>query len=269
VKRIGRRGGAWAHIAATTAALAALLAAPLVARAAGSVLQVVARDGVSTTLYWSPVAGATNTVLLFPGGDGGFGRVDAGGPTGRNFLVRSAALFEVRGLNVAIFGRPSDMPALGFEQRTGAAHLADVRGVLDHLRGLGADRVWLVGTSRGTVSATAAAIALPGHVAGLVLSASVTSARRAGAVPTQDLAAIRVPVLVVHHAQDACPICAPRNLPLIVEGLTRAPVKKLLLLSGGGPPSGDVCEALHHHGFIGVEAEAVDAITGWIARPSP
>jgi hypothetical protein len=76
-------------------------------------------------------------------------------------------------------------------------------------------------------------------------------------------------VLQVHHPQDACPICAPRDLPLIVQGLARAPVKKLLLLSGGGPPSGDVCEALHHHGFIGVEAEAVDAITGWIARPSP
>ena len=267
--RGGRRTGAWARIAAATAALAALMAWPPAARAAGSVLQVATRDGVNTSLYWSPVAGATTTVLLFPGGDGGFGRVDANGPTGRNFLVRSAALFEARGLNVAIFGRPSDTPALGFEQRTGAAHLADVRGVLDHLRSLGAERIWLVGTSRGTVSATAAAIALPDHVAGLVLSASVTSARRAGAVPTQDLAAIRMPVLVVHHAQDACPICAPRDLPLIVQGLARAPVKKLLLLSGGGPPSGDVCEALHHHGFIGIEAEAVDAIAGWIAKPSP
>jgi len=27
--------------------------------------------------------------------------------------------------------------------------------------------------------------------------------------------------------------------------------------------------ARHHHGFIGIEAEAVDAIAGWIAKPSP
>jgi pimeloyl-ACP methyl ester carboxylesterase len=264
--RTGRRSGV--RRAAGALALCGLLLAAPGARAAGSVQQVPTRDGVTTALYWSPVAGATTTVLLLPGGDGGFGRVDASGPSSRNFLVRSAALFEARGLNVAIFGRPSDRRALGFEERIGAAHVADVRGVLDHLRGLGAERVWLVGTSRGSISAAAAAIALPERVAGVVLSASVTRGRP-GALTTQDLAALRAPVLVLHHALDACPTCAPQDVGVVVRSLTGAPVRKALLLTGGGPPTGDVCEAMHYHGFIGIEAAAVDAIAGWIARPVP
>jgi hypothetical protein len=40
------------------------------------------------------------------------------------------------------------------------------------------------------------------------------------------------------------------------------------MVSGGDNPTGDPCEAMHYHGFIGKEKEAVAMITDWIRKPS-
>ena len=243
-----------------------LLGAPVAAEA-GTMVKLPTREGVVTTLFWEPAANAKATLLLFPGGGGGFGKVEEGRATSGNFLVRSAPLFVAKGFNVAIFGRPSDLRELDYTDRTSEAHMADVRKVLDFIKTRSDAPVWLVGTSRGTISATAAAIHLQGEVAGLVLTSSVVSYNKPGAVPKQDLAAIKVPVLVLHHEKDACPLCRPYEVPAILRGLKNASVKKLVMVQGGENPTGDPCEAFHWHGFIGMEQEAVDIITDWIARP--
>ena len=49
---------------------------------------------------------------------------------------------------------------------------------------------------------------------------------------------------------------------------TNALIKMLMLVDGGANPSGDVCAGQHWHGFIGMEREAVDQITGWIKAPA-
>lgn len=251
--------------------LAALLltASCVASHAQGSLLKLPTRPGISTNVWWEPVDGARATVLLFPGGGGGFGRVDGGQPSSQNFLVRSLQFFRSAGLNVAIFGKPGDIPELDVAERTGAAHLADVSAVVDELRRRSPLPLWLVGTSRGTVSATAAAIGLPpGRIAGVVLSSSLVNLDRPGALMQQDLAALVLPVLVVHHAKDACVLCRPADVPYLLRSLKNTPVKKLLMLDGGADPRGAVCDALHWHGFIGMEKEAVDAIAAWIAAPS-
>lgn len=250
------------------AVLGAWLALVLTAHAQGVLLKVPTREGVTTTVFWEPAPSAKGTVLLFPGGGGGFGQVEAGRATGNNFLVRSAPRFIANGFNVAIFGRPGDSTDLDYADRITDAHLTDVQKVLERVKQLASGPVWLVGTSRGTVSATAAAIRLQAQIAGLVLSSSVVSGHKAGAVPGQDLAAIRVPVLVLHHARDACPVCRPAEVPAILKGLTHAPVKKLMMVDDGAGPTGEACAALHWHGYIGMEREAVDLITGWISRPT-
>lgn len=249
---------------------ALLLAASCVAsHAQGSLLKLPTRPGISTNVWWEPVDGARATVLLFPGGGGGFGRVDGGQPSSQNFLVRSLQFFRSAGLNVAIFGKPGDMPELDVAERTGAAHLADVSAVVDELRRRSPLPLWLVGTSRGTVSATAAAIGLsPGRIAGVVLSSSLVNLDRPGALMQQDLAALVLPVLLVHHAKDACVLCRPADVPYLLRSLKNTPLKKLLMLDGGTDPRGPVCDALHWHGFIGIEKETVDAIAAWIAAPS-
>jgi pimeloyl-ACP methyl ester carboxylesterase len=207
--------------------------------------------------------------MLLPGGEGAIG-YKGGVPTSRNFLVRSRDLFADAGFNVAVVGKPSDHDDLDLAFRAGAAHVEDLRLIAERLKSQLGKPVWLVGTSRGTVSAAAAAALLdPSTDAGIVLTSSVTYSKSAPAVPTLALQDIRVPVLVMHHKRDACKTCDPREAHLITERLTGAPVKKLLLVDGGGGASGDPCEPLHYHGYIGMEKEAVDAIAAFVRNPAP
>ena len=237
---------------------------------AGTVVDLPTRPDVTTRLFWAPATGATATVLLFPGAGGGFGPVVNGHAMSHNFLVRTAPNFLAHHLNVAIFGRPSDSRSLGYADRISDAHLTDVRKVIDYLKTQSSAPLWIVGTSRGTISAAATVIHLQdAAIAGLVLTSTVDSAKTAGSVPAQDLAAIRVPVLLLHHRQDSCAICRPSDLPQILDKLTRAPVKKEMMVSGGANPTGDGCSPMNWHGFIGMEAQAVDIISDWIAHPQP
>ncbi len=238
------------------------------AQAQGVMLKVPTRGDITTTLFWEPAPDAKATVFLFPGGAGGFGKIEAGKPTGQNFLVRSAPHFIAQGFNVAIFGRPSDSRELDYVDRISETHMNDVREVLAFVKRKADVPVWLVGTSRGTISVTAAAIRMSGEIAGAVLTSSVVSYQKPGAVPMQALERIQVPVLVLHHAQDACPLCRPHEVPAILRGLKQAPIKKEIMVHGGENPSGNVCEALHWHGFIGMEREAVEMMANWIKAPS-
>ena len=239
-----------------------------IACAEGALFKVPTREGITTTLFWEAAPDAKATVFLLPGGGGGFGKVEDGKPTGNNFLVRSALYFTANGFNVAIFGRPSDSEDLDYADRISDTHMADVRKVLDFVKTQSAAPVWIVGTSRGTISATATAVHAQGEIAGLVLTSSVVNYKKPGAVPKQDLAAIKVPVLVFHHSKDACIQCRPDEVPAAFKGFRNAPIKKLVFVDGGANPTGDVCAGLHHHGFIGMEKEAVDTISGWIRHPA-
>lgn len=86
--------------------------------------------------------------------------------------------------------------------------MADVRKVLEFVKRKADVPVWIVGTSRGTISAAAAAINLPGEMAGVVLTSSVVSYKKPGAVPRIWIES-RCQALILHHAKDACPLCQP------------------------------------------------------------
>ena len=126
-----------------------------------------------------------------------------------------------------------------------------------------------MGTSRGTISTAATLIKLPdSQIVGGVVTASVVSYKKAGALPKQALNEIKVPVLVYHHKDDSCELCKPHEVPSIISALKSAPIKKLMMVSGGANPTGGVCEGQHWHGFIGMEAQAVSDISAWIKRPT-
>lgn len=238
------------------------------AQAAGITIKVPTREGITTNVYWEEAKNAKGTVLLLPGGGGGYGRIENGKPQSSNFLVRSNQYFLDDGYNVAIFGRPTDMAELDYADRISDTHIADIRAAITFLKTKSPLPVWLVGTSRGSVSAAAAAIRIQSDIAGIVLTASVLSFKKIGALPTQDLAAIKVPTLVMHHQRDACPICAPHEVGNITRALKNAPIKRQIMVDGGANPIGDPCEAKHWHGFIGMEREAVKHITEWLDKPT-
>jgi predicted alpha/beta-hydrolase family hydrolase len=238
----------------------------------GELLHVATRPGVVVPVFWHPLANAGATLVLLPGGDGGIGGLnEEGWPSSRNFLIRSGKLFAQHGFNVAMVSHPSDVATMDYPFRISDAHLQDLHQVLIELKSRSAGPLWLVGTSRGTVSATAAVIAErdPQLIAGLVLTSSITNYKKPGAIPRQELSKIQIPVLVMHHAKDACNVCQPQAVPLIMAGLTNSPIKRQIMVDGGSDPSGSACEAEHWHGYIGMESEAVDLIANWIKQPRP
>ncbi len=236
------------------------------------VLSIESRPGVHVPLFvvWNPQA--TATVVLFSGGGGGYGSIGADGwPSSQNFLIRSGKLWAGHPFNVVMVGRPSD----GIDLHNGAVriaskHSADNDAVLAALKARSELPLWVVGTSMGTISAAAAAIQnTDNRIAGVVLTSSVTGNKIVGSVPSQSLDKIRVPTLVVHHRRDACHACTPWEAKNIPSALRNAPVKALLLIDEGGGESGDACEALHFHGYVGAERSVVDQIARWIENPTP
>jgi pimeloyl-ACP methyl ester carboxylesterase len=244
-----------------------LLAAPAFAED-DRLITIDTRPGVTLSFYYMKRDGAKATILLLTGGSGGIGMKN-GIPTSNNFLVRSRDLFASQGFNVAVVGKPSDKDDLDGTFRTSAEHVKDLRSVIAFLKKDVGLPVWAVGTSMGTISAAAlATVVSKEELAGIVLTSSVTR-KKIGAIPDQKLEAIRMPVLVVHHEYDECKICVPGDVSEIIKGLKNAPIKKEILVKGGRSPSGNPCQALHWHGFIGMEKEVVDIISAWIRNPDP
>jgi pimeloyl-ACP methyl ester carboxylesterase len=236
----------------------------------GEVMFVDTRAGVRVPLFtvWNPQA--TATVVLFSGGGGGYGTLKPDGwPGSRNFLIRTGKLWAGYPFNVVMVGRPSDGIDLQDDAvRVGDLHAADNLAVFNAIQAKSPLPLWIVGTSMGTISAASAAIHdTRGQIAGVVLTSSITAYKMAGAVTRQDLGKIRVPTLVVHHARDACRVCTPYEAKAIPAALNNVPVKALLMVQEGAGESGDPCEALHFHGYIGAEASAVDQVARWIQNP--
>jgi len=246
-----------------------MLTASGLSASAGELVKVPTRSDIKTTVFWHSTEGATATLFIFPGGGGGFGKVEDGWPTSNNFLVRTSKMWVAQGFNLAIFGRPNDSDELGYDDRISDTHMQDVRAVLDWVKNQSKAPIWFVGTSRGTVSTAASLINIQDQqIAGGVVTSSVVEYKYKGALPKQELKKILVPVLVYHHEKDACHVCRPNDVPGIITGLTNSPTKKLMMVSGGANPTGNPCEANHWHGFIGMEQQAVNDISTWIKNPT-
>ena len=79
---------------------------------------------------------------------------------------------------------------------------------------------------------------------------------------------LAIPVLVVHHEQDGCKLCAYGDLPPMMNKLAKTPKAELISITGG-QIRGDPCEAMTYHGFNGMEAEVVGAISRWVLAVKP
>lgn len=239
--------------------------------APGKVMRIETRPGVTVPIFALWQNNAVATLVLFSGSDGGFGKIGSDGwPSSNNFLIRTGALWTAHPFNVVMVGRPSDGIDLGDGAvRIGAQHAADNLAIYKAVKQHSPLPIWVVGTSMGTISAAASAIQDKDNlISGLVLTSSVTSRKRTGALPTQDLAKIHVPTLIVHHEKDACKICLPYEVVHIANGLANVPIKKTVMVNGGSGAKGDPCHAEHYHGFIGMEKQVVDLIAAWIVHPT-
>lgn|SRR5579872_5516783 len=236
-------------------ALTLCLLAPFGIASAEERIDLATRPGITQPVYFTATPSAVASVILFPGGSGVVAAVR------NNFLLRVAGQFAAQGFNVAIADAPSDQ-ANGISQtfRQSSQQAEDIADIIAVMKGRSPVPVWLVGTSRGSISAANAAARIgPPRVAGVVLTSSVWL----GGMASVALEQIKVPVLEVHNRDDGC-----RESPFnaTAGGMARmqqAPVRELLTVSGGSLRSGP-CDALSQHGYYGIEDQVVPPIIAWI-----
>jgi hypothetical protein len=263
VRLVIRRFMALVLLACATHALAQMSA-----EVAEGVVDIPTRPGVTQRQLVLAPQEPKAAVILLAGGHGGLqitpdGKLQWGAG---NFLVRSRRLFAEQGLLVAAVDAPSDRQSAPFLSgfRQTAEHVADVKAAIAWVRGHARVPVWLVGTSRGTQSAAYVATELTGPDGpdGVVLSATILTDNRSRPVPAMALDKLRIPVLVVHHEQDGCRLCAFSDTPRLIAALAHLPHQ--LLAFKGGEDRGDPCEAYAHHGFNGLERDVVAQTAAWI-----
>lgn len=247
--------------------------------AADQVIDVPTRPGVTERFLLIAPDDPRATVMLFAGDDGGLQIAPDGqlgnGSLAANFLVRSRQLFADQQLMVAVVDAPSDRQSMadtmreawrasfrGFRQSS--AHVADIKAVIAWLRQKANVPVWLVGTSRGTVSAAYVATELPprqGGPDGLVLTSTILAGPRS--VPGMELSKLEIPTLIVHHQDDDCGVTAYRDIQSLMKKLPAGRRTELLTVEGGYS-RGNPCQAWAYHGFNGRESEVVAKIAAWI-----
>jgi hypothetical protein len=251
-----------------TVCVAAALMVPARVQAGEELVTLPTRLGVTQSVWvMTPPGTPVASAILFTGGSGVLGSGHGTVLHSNNFLIRSREKFAAAGFLVASVDAPSDHPEGLDTFRSSAEHAADIASVIAYVRQRAAVPVWLIGTSKGTISAANAAARLKGGGAdGLVLTSSmaVQTRRAAPIYASVDVAAITVPTLFVHNKEDACPACAFDAVPALMERFVNAHKKALITVTGGSPPQSEPCEALSRHGYLGIEDEVVGDIVRWI-----
>lgn len=236
--------------------------------AAEELLSIPTRNGVTLSYLLDQDKSATPKVVVLSF-VGGLGRIDLAGRAQKgkikfgpaaNFLIRIRDQMTDADVADVIVDSPSDQDGISDRFRLGSEHAGHIRTLIGDLkqRFPGA-RVFLLGTSRGTISAAALGVSLGDIVQGIVLTSTVTNADRMGTgLSAFDFGSIKLPVLLVHHRDDGC-----RSSPY--SGAERLAKKfPLVSVSGGDPPLSDPCEAMSQHGYLGREAPTTQAIRNWM-----
>ncbi len=252
----------------------------------GEVVTVGTHDRSTTRYAFLPPSGTGGqtdgpiTLALLAGGSGHLDLDEKGCPRALkgNSLVRSIPLFQAAGFGTALIDTPSSFQGEdglgGF--RIASQHAEDLGKVIADLRARTRGRVWIVGTSRGAISAVNAASRLAGPSApeGVVLTSAVMSgqrvAKKAWVVQTVfDLALkdIHQPLLLVGHVNDKCLRSPPDLMGRVMERV-RSPRRQLVTVRGGpgheGPAGLDACEGRTPHGFVDQEAELAAGIARFV-----
>lgn len=249
-----------------------LLAYPMFSQAdfTESVEVVTVRPGVTQSYLLLTPDKPVATVILFAG-YGGYLNITRNGiqQPSENFLVRTRELFAAKGFITVVVDVPSDFYGIDgiLGWRATKTHAQDLQKIITKLRKTTDIPIWLIGTSRGTISAANAAARLQANGAdGLVLTASVVvpGGRNTGHLDDVKLEKIRIPTLIIHHEEDDCYVCdfyAAKRLPAKLKNASRV---EFISFSGGKPSESGSCGPLSEHGFFGLEEKIINTISSWI-----
>ena len=251
-----------------------LLGACAAAAGAQEIVTLTPRPGVTQSFFVANMGDIKPQAIamLYIGGGGSIRlRMEDGKPSfgQNNFLPRSRREFIRNAILPVVLDAPSDHASeMSDTFRSSETHQADARAVIAELKKRYPELpIFIVGTSRGTLSAAYIGAAAGGEVNGVVLTSSYF--QTAGNRPRPMLSGfewhkIRSRLLFVHHSDDGC-VATPYR-----EAQRAAREYPLITVHGGKPPESGPCEPFSQHGFLGKEAETVDAIAAWmLGKPFP
>jgi hypothetical protein len=232
------------------------------------------RPQVTQSYFLARVPQAPQAVaVLFPGSGGTIGLRHEKGQirfSPGNFLVRSRVEFVNRNVVTAIVDAPSDQQGgwgMTDEFRLGGEHFTDVGAIVADLnKRFPALGIFLIGTSRGSISAAALGARFRERISGVVLTSSMfrevgrNSKEPGPGLSRFDFATIPVPLLFAHHVSDQCRFTPYGDAARLSE---KYPV---ISVSGGSPPQSGPCDAFSQHGFLGKESETVEQIVNWMLK---
>jgi pimeloyl-ACP methyl ester carboxylesterase len=189
--------------------------------------------------------------------------------SGWNFLVRSAGNFTQNGFSVFTVAPPSDHStgmSTGF--RESPEHAEDIGSLAVYLEQQGSERIFLIGNSRGTLSAAYLGTRLTdSHLKGIILTSALDYENFLRWLPLEQL---RLPVLMVHHRNDACRVSSLTEARITQVTLSATTEVDFTEVNGGAYPRSAPCDNLSAHGFFGVEDKVVQVIADWIGgRKTP
>lgn len=206
-----------------------------------------------------------DALIFFPGGNGAgpFKLGEGGIVSGWSFLVRSADSFIRDGVAVVTVNPPSDHPtgmSTGF--RESDEHARDIALLVDYLEQQGYQRIFLVGNSRGTLSAASLGTRLrDSRLKGVILTSSLEYENFLRWLPLEKL---NLPVLMVHHREDLCRVSPFQEAEKTRDSLRGHTSVDFTEVSGGAYPRSAPCDNLSAHGFFGIEDKVVRVITDWV-----
>lgn len=249
-------------------ALLLIATLPMAAEAAERVLDLQPRpDAVLRVLTDSPAdAPPKGSVVLLAGGSGKLD-IDPQGKIGGlagNQLIRSRGGYLAAGYAYFAPDIASDLkPQQNYRYKPEFGR--DIGLVIAEARKLGVP-VHLIGTSRGAISVAALFNSdSPERPDSAVITSGMLITYKIPAADSLGPRWVQVPVLLLRHQLDACPVTPPSDADRYAKLLSKAPKVDIVTLNGGAQPKSEPCEAAHYHGFWGMDDAVVNAITAWIA----
>ena len=241
---------------------------------AQEIVTLPTRPGVTQSYFLAGVPKNRQAiVVLFPG-SGGLIRLRTESEqikfSAGNFLVKNRGEFTKRTIVTAVVDAPSDKQTgwgMGDEFRLGEDHFTDISAIATDLNKRFPDLpLFLIGTSRGSISAAALAARFGAQIAGGVITSSMfrpagRNSREPGpGLSRFDFATIKIPLLLVHHVSDQCASSPYGDAQRLSDKYP------LISVLGGLPPTSDPCEPSSQHGYYGKESETVEEIVNWMLK---
>ena len=241
---------------------------------AQEIVTLPTRPGVMQSYFLAGVPKRQQAVVVLFPGSGGLIRLRTEKEqikfSSGNFLVRSRGEFTKRAVVAAVVDAPSDQQSgygMSDEFRLGEQHFTDISAVVADLNKRFAGMpLFLVGTSRGSISAAALAARFGQQVAGTVITSTMFRQTGPGSkepgpgLSRFDFATIKIPLLLVHHVSDQCGVTPYGDAQRLSEKYP------LISVLGGLAPKSDPCDAFSQHGYYGKESETVEEIVNWMLK---